>query len=566
MIFRARIRSSTVLMAHPAALLSAIVLRSSFSNSDVSQAQQTEHQKSGSMKDEENEKFVRIKEEQEEYFITVGKLHIEEEQCPLIKVEEVPLYVKEGGVDIPMWSVEPLRTEDKGPGEASRGADLPSGCRSTASFQADNLMAPPPDSHTSRLQFCFIKYLGPDGQESIGFKEEVELPQIKGNEPKFPQQVREQLPSKKEEEGVTWSIGEPLRREDDLGVASGGPEPANTSTWPQIKDVEPEFPPQHKREEQPPIKKEEQDVIGSIGEPFMSEDDLCMPSRGAETPNDRSSTDGWQADNLIAPLSDSDDLLYNNDDDEGLKENPSGDKLCKFSQCGKTFRDNYHLKLHMMTHAELRPFSCTVCGKTFTQKGSLKIHSRTHTGKKPFSCSVCGQAFSQQQHLKTHTRTHTGEKPFSCSVCGKPFTHKVSLISHARTHTGEKPYSCSVCGQAFSQKQHLKRHTRTHTGEKPFSCSVCGQAFSQQSHLKTHTRIHTGEQPFSCSVCGQAFAHKRNLNSHTRTHTGEQPFSCSVCSQAFAEKGTLKRHIITHTRNKQFHAQFVAKTSQKKTI
>ncbi|XP_077480599.1 uncharacterized protein LOC144091820 isoform X2 [Stigmatopora argus] len=54
--------------------------------SDVSQVHQTEHQKLAPMKDEDNEESESIKEEQEEYFITVGKLHIEEQQRPLIKV------------------------------------------------------------------------------------------------------------------------------------------------------------------------------------------------------------------------------------------------------------------------------------------------------------------------------------------------------------------------------------------------------------------------------------------------------------------------------------------------
>ncbi|XP_077594851.1 uncharacterized protein LOC144211448 isoform X2 [Stigmatopora nigra] len=489
----------------------------------------------------------------------------------------------------------------------------------------------------------FAKYLHPDGQESVGFKEEVELPQIKGEEPEFSQHQKreEQLKIKTEDDDVTWSPGESLKQQDDMGRASGGAEPANTSTrpqikeepeflqhqmrkeqppikieqedvtwstrepfkseddlgvasrgaeiantspWPQIKE-EPEFPQHQMRKEQPPIKMEEeyvtwstgefvksendlgvastgeeplnssstegwqadsflapppddddlhfgdeeenpsddkrifsqgssgsthngfrkyfgpdeqkigfkremelpqirgeepqlpqqqmterfpikmeegeQDVIGSIGELFKSEHFLGVASSGAEPSNGRNATEGLQADNLIAPLSDSDDFLYNNDD-EGLMENPNGDKLCKCSHCWKTFRNKYILKTHMMTHAELRPFSCSICGKTFTQKGSLKIHTRIHTGEKPFLCLVCGQAFSQTQDLKRHTRTHTGEKPFSCSVCGKTFVLKGNLNKHIKIHTAEKPFSCLICSQAFSQKKALKTHARTH--------------------------------------------------------------------------------------------------------
>ncbi|XP_077444760.1 uncharacterized protein LOC144065633 [Stigmatopora argus] len=155
----------------------------------------------------------------------------------------------------------------------------------------------------------FREYLGPDGKESVGLKKELELPQIKEEEPEFPQQQMrdERLPIKKEDD-VTWSFGEFLKREEDLGVTSRGAEPGHTLTLPQIKEEEPEFPQQQ-------IKKEEEDVTVSTGEPFKSEDDLGVAGRGAETPNG-SSAEG-QADNLIAPLSESEDLLYEN---EGLKD------------------------------------------------------------------------------------------------------------------------------------------------------------------------------------------------------------------------------------------------------
>ncbi|XP_077445619.1 uncharacterized protein LOC144066148 [Stigmatopora argus] len=130
----------------------------------------------------------------------------------------------------------------------------------------------------------FREYLGPDGKESAGLKKELELPQIKEEEPEFPQQQMryERLPIKKEEDDVTWSFGEFLKREEDLGVTSRGAEPAHTLTLPQIKEEEPEFPQQQMRDERLPIKKEEDDVTWSLGENLKREEDLGVTSRGAE--------------------------------------------------------------------------------------------------------------------------------------------------------------------------------------------------------------------------------------------------------------------------------------------
>ncbi|XP_061536253.1 zinc finger protein 25-like isoform X4 [Phycodurus eques] len=219
--------------------------------------------------------------------------------------------------------------------------------------------------------------------------------------------------------------------------------------------------PPHIKEEEEPIlikkEEEEEDItkFPQTGVPLKGEDEgQSEESRGAEPPSsssthhmrteaERDHCGGSQADGLLAPLSDSDDMSHPPHTDENHHDKQSESAI--------------------ICHTDNKRWKCSQCGKTFAYISSLKQHVRIHTGEKPFACSVCSKRFTQKGYLKKHTKSHIGEKPFSCTVCGQRFSVNESLKLHTRTHTGERPFSCSVCGQRFTQKGVLNRHTRTHT-------------------------------------------------------------------------------------------------------
>ncbi|XP_077476769.1 uncharacterized protein LOC144089580 isoform X7 [Stigmatopora argus] len=248
----------------------------------------------------------------------------------------------------------------------------------------------------------------------------------------------------------------------------------------------------------------------------------------------------------------------------------------KCSKCGKKFYQVGHLKKHLFSHTESKPFSCQDCGKNYTSAESFKAHQLSHRGERPFSCPHCEKTYGLKRDLKEHMVLHTGEKPYVCEHCGKSFARRPSLRihrllhcsnliysqlpklqcslcpkllansgslrNHMKLHTGEKPHICQQCGKSFGQKGNLDSHLRIHSGEKPYTCSECDQSFAQRAELVRHKLSHTGGG-FLCSYCGKSLRDPHSLKSHERLHTGDRPHRCSTCGKGYTLATKLRRHM-----------------------
>ncbi|PVH82225.1 STE-domain-containing protein [Cadophora sp. DSE1049] len=82
--------------------------------------------------------------------------------------------------------------------------------------------------------------------------------------------------------------------------------------------------------------------------------------------------------------------------------------------------------------------------------------------QKSHSCPIptCGRLFKRLEHLKRHVRTHTQERPYICPHCNKAFSRSDNLAQHRRTHDrsdgSEGPYgSYSGEEEDYEGEDHL---------------------------------------------------------------------------------------------------------------
>ncbi|XP_063993912.1 oocyte zinc finger protein XlCOF6-like [Diachasmimorpha longicaudata] len=225
------------------------------------------------------------------------------------------------------------------------------------------------------------------------------------------------------------------------------------------------------------------------------------------------------------------------------------------SRCGKSYKNAYILKRHLLYECDVDPggprgskkrrakisrgkFVCE-CGKRYMIKGSLERHRRYECGTLPlFSCPKCYRLFKHRHHVLSHLK-----KTCSKVTQKTDWTYMdLSWINHHYRPPMKKPFICNICGKSYMWRESLQKHQRVECGKLPsIPCPRPGQGI----------RIHNNRtrpmwRPFSCHLCGKSYTRKDTLRRHLRYECYKKPqFICPICNKASTQRSNLQRHCKT---------------------
>ncbi|QSS59385.1 transcription factor steA [Histoplasma capsulatum] len=132
--------------------------------------------------------------------------------------------------------------------------------------------------------------------------------------------------------------------------------------------------------------------------------------------------------------------------------------------------------------------------------------------QKSHSCPIpsCGRLFKRLEHLKRHVRTHTQERPYPCPYCNRAFSRSDNLAQHRRTHETQQTGQQVVASDSDEDREQ-EHEEHEPAGSSPTSSS------DPHNHSHTIHSSNTNRQHRSSSSNNNDHNHNNGNNNYMAT-------------------------------------------------